>query len=217
MALFKSKKAADAPEEATVEQKEVEEAPVIETEAEETDDDKGVRVYELGYQIMSSVAEDAVGVEVETLKSIIAKHGGQIISEGNPELIDLAYTIRKRFESGYQKFDRAHFGWVKFEMNGDKLSELKADIDEVESVIRYIVVKTVRENTIYGPEVMKALKAEEEVDEIEAGDIPKKSEAPKTKTAEEEKEEKGEVVEEELDEKLDELVSDDKVEEEKKD
>lgn len=217
MALFKKSKSADVAEKET-EQKEEVAAPVAEAKEESVDEtEEGSRVYELGYHIGSSVAEDAVSVEVETLKSILAKHGGEIISEGNPEMIDLAYTIRKRFESGYQNFDRAYFGWIKFEGAGEKLEDLKEDLDDVDSVIRYIIVKTVRENTLYGEEVMKALKEEEEQSEEDAGEVPKKSEAPKTKTGEEEKEEKGEVVEEELDDKLDELVSDDTVEEDSKD
>src|SRR5690606_8924207 len=96
------------------------------------------RLYEFGYHLLSSVPAESVSVEVETLKGLIAKHGGEIASEGKPQLIDLAYTIRKRFEGGYKKFDQAHFGWIKFTGDADMLEALKEDINDVDSVLRYI-------------------------------------------------------------------------------
>lgn len=174
------------------------------------EDEKDIisRVYELGYHIISSVPEENLGVEIETLKGLIKKHGGEVISEAEPEIMDLAYTMRKRFESGYQSFDRSYFGWVKFEMASDAAIALKADLDEIESLLRYLITKTVKENTLYTDRVAAILSEQEREDEGGAPAATRKKDVP-TRTAKEEKAEKGEVQEEELDEKLDELVSDD--------
>jgi len=190
MALFKQKEPAEA------------EAGVSENETS--------RIYEIGYHIMPSVSEENVSTEVETIKGLISKHGGTVVSEGEPKLTDLAYTMRKRLEGGYKNFDKAYFGWVKFETDQDNINSFSEDIDELESILRFIVVKTIKENTLYGDSLI--IESEESEEGDNKGQVPTKEEPVKAKTGEEEKEEKGEVVEEELDEKLDELISDDKVE-----
>ena len=40
------------------------------------------------------------------------------------------------------------FGWVKFNMDADKVVELKKKLDLDPNIIRFLVLKTVKENTI---------------------------------------------------------------------
>ena len=51
-------------------------------------------------------------------------------------------NINVRFNIGY-------FGWIKFELDADKVKELEKGLKLDEEVIRYLVVKTVRENTVF--------------------------------------------------------------------
>ena len=53
------------------------------------------KVYEIGFHIVPTVAEDAVSSEFEAVKGLIIKEGGDIIEEGAPELRNLAYQISK--------------------------------------------------------------------------------------------------------------------------
>lgn len=172
---------------------------IIENESEN-------RIYEIGFHILPTVTEDKVSIETDTLKALVTKHGGEVISEGAPALVDLAYTIKKRIEGGYERYDRAYFGWIKFEMGAENAIAFKADIEELETVLRYLIIKTVRENTLYGDTIDLSSEDDDRGDRKE-----RKEKKPQVVSAEEEKEEKGEVVEEELNKKLDELVTDDTV------
>lgn len=108
-------------------------------------------VYEVGYLIASSVPEEKVEEEVNILKKIIADNGASIISEEFPKRQPLAYTIRRKTVAGsYDKFDEAYFGWVKFEVGSSSIGSIKKAIEIIPSVIRLLVITTVRENTYLG-------------------------------------------------------------------
>lgn len=145
------------------------------------------QVYEIGYHIVSSVAEENVASEVEAIKKLIGK--ADIIAEESPKLINLAYTIAKQVGGLRRKFDKAYFGWVKFETSSDEAAQIKKGLDANENILRYILIKTIRDNTLHGAKLLAA------------------EESAKKKTArKEEKEDKAPASEEEIDKAVDELI-----------
>ncbi|MFZ2038325.1 MAG: 30S ribosomal protein S6 [Minisyncoccia bacterium] len=113
---------------------------------------ENTQVYEVGYHIASSVSEENVAAEVAGIKKILGKV--EIISEENPKLIDLAYTIAKPIGGLRRKFDKAYFGWIKFSLPTDEIVELKKKLDGVDNIIRFLLVKTVAENTLCGAKLI---------------------------------------------------------------
>lgn len=110
--------------------------------------DDRLSVYEIGYLIVSSVPEEKVAGEVEAIKKIIGDAGSTVITEEAPYAQDLAYTMRKKMVSGgYEKYDSAYFGWIKFEVGSDKIEALKNSIEAHPSVLRMLLITTVKENT----------------------------------------------------------------------
>ncbi len=108
-------------------------------------------VYEIGYLIGSSIPEEKVSEEVEKIKKILNDAHAVIISEEFPRPEDLAYTIRKKTVAGsYEKYDKAYFGWVKFEVGTDLIENIKKSIEVIPSIIRTLNITTVRENTYLG-------------------------------------------------------------------
>ena len=106
------------------------------------------RVYELGYLLVPTILEENVATVYGNLKALINSFGGQLISDEMPKKITLAYTMLKVFKNVRNKFDTAYFSWIKFEMNGDKVLELKKKLDLDPEIIRFLIIKTVKENTI---------------------------------------------------------------------
>ncbi len=157
----------------------------------------GKQVYELGYHIVSTIAEENVPKEVEILKALVLKDGGSLVSEGEPKLINLAYSMTKSVADTKKKFNSAYFGWIKFETKSELIPEMKKKLDASASVLRYLLIKTVRENTMFTPKLNTKTPAKE-VKEV-------KEEAPKTKKSTKTKESKAASVEE-LDKTIDELV-----------
>ena len=113
----------------------------------------GAQVYELGYHIVSTVAEENLPKEVETLKAIVLKDGGSLVSEGEPKLINLAYSMTKSVADTKKKFNTAYFGWLKFETKSELMPMIKKAVDANDHVLRYLLIKTVRENTLFTPKL----------------------------------------------------------------
>lgn len=107
-----------------------------------------LRVYELGYLLVPTLSEENMPATYSNLKDLIVSLGGEIISDEMPKIISLAYLMSKVTQNVRSKFDSAYFGWVKFGINPEKVLELKKKLDIDSNFIRFLILKTVRENTI---------------------------------------------------------------------
>ena len=163
-------------------------------ESEAYKEKENMFVYELGFHLLPTLGEEEVSAEVDGLRSLIEKHGGVIISTESPKLIDLAYTMEKKQESKNAKFDSALFGWIKFEGESDKAEALDEEVGARKNVLRYLIIKTVRD---YSPLKHKELfkEPQEEVKIISKPEVVEKKEAVKP------------ISDEELDKTIEELVA----------
>ena len=148
-------------------------------------------VYEVGYHIVPTVSPEHLAGEVDALKGILGKVGATIIGEEFPRMRSLAYPMLKVVGPKRDYFETAYFGWIKFEAEPKAAGELKNALDISEKVLRFIIVKTVRENTMHGHKFLKDGK-----------------EAPRRTSSTDKKVEgaKPEVTAEELDKSIDKLV-----------
>ena len=106
------------------------------------------RIYEVGYLLVPTVSEENMPVNCGNLKDLIVSMSGEIIFDEMPKMITLAYAMSKVVQNVRSKFDSAYFGWIKFEINPDKILELKKKLGLDPNIIRFLILKTVRENTI---------------------------------------------------------------------
>ncbi len=113
-------------------------------------------IYEIGYNLVPTISEEDVAKEVGALKEKITSLGGNIISDEYPTLIKLAYEMTKELENKNVRFTSAYFGWVKFELEPSLILEVNKMAETNLNVLRFIIIKTVRENTIYTPKVVKS-------------------------------------------------------------
>ncbi len=127
---------------------------------ENTNDLDNIKIYELGYHLIPTVGEESLGVEVEKIKKLISDNKGSIISEEFPQIKNLAFEISKVSENKYNKFNKAYFGWIKFEVDSSVIGNISEKVTANPNVLRFIIVKTVKENTIYTPKVVGNIKRE---------------------------------------------------------
>jgi len=106
------------------------------------------RVYEVGYLFVPTISEEELPLNYGNLKELISSFDGQIISDDMPRMINLAYPMLKVVANVRSKFNTGYFGWVKFEMDTQKVLELKKKLDLSPNIIRFLIIKTVKENTI---------------------------------------------------------------------
>lgn len=108
-------------------------------------------VYEISYLVSPSIPEEKLEGEVVALNKFLKESGAEVIAEEAPHMENLAYTMRKKTVSGaYEKCDEAYFGWVKFAIAPDKVDPLKKQFEKQASILRVLLVTTVRENTYLG-------------------------------------------------------------------
>lgn len=150
------------------------------------------QVYEIGFHILPTVAEEKLPAEVAILQKAVEAGGGTVIKESFPALRELTYTMQKYIDTKKVSFEKGYFGWIKFESEPALAQELKKVADEHPNMLRYIIVKTIREDTVL-------TKPAEKIEEKG----PKETPAQK---GEKEAEEKGAIDEETIDESIDELV-----------
>lgn len=160
------------------------------------------RVYELGFLVVPSLTDEKLTDAVDSLRAVIDKAGGSIIAEGAPALRELAYEMSKMVANKRSSYTSAHFGWLKFEATPEVLDEMKLELDANNDLIRYIIVKTVREDTMAS---MPARTFEPSAgQELAMADSGKERKVPERVP-----EEKVELSEEEIDEEIDKLLEED--------
>ncbi len=105
------------------------------------------RIYEAGYHIIPTVAEEQVEKIVGEIRAVIEKAGGSFIAEGAPALTKLAYPMDAREGDKYVSHDKGYFGWLKFEAPIEAASALDEKLKRDQTILRSIVFQTVREET----------------------------------------------------------------------
>jgi ribosomal protein S6 len=132
---------------------------------EHTEDN--MQVYEAGFLLVPTLPEEKLPGEFDAIKKLVSEHGGTIISEEMPKSRSLSYSMTKVVETKRYKFNEAYFGWVKFELSRSALAEVEKGLKVNTSVLRYLLIKTVRENTLYTPRIIKKATEDGEVTEGE--------------------------------------------------
>lgn len=168
-------------------------------------------VYEVGFHINPHLPEGEVLGKVTDLKQAISERGGIFISEGFPSLYPLAYTITKRIGNDNKRFTQTFFGWIKFEMSPASIVDFKKVLENDTDMIRFLIIKTVREDTMISnkPEFKLSIGEEVETDD-DTGDNEghEKEGVADTELSEED--------EAEIDKEIEDLVSDESSDDESK-
>ena len=108
------------------------------------------QIYEIGYLLVSSIPEEKVADEVNSLKEVLSKKGAEFIGEEMPELRTLAYTMVKKIGPSNHRFDKGYFGWFKFELSAAEIESVKKVFEENINMLRMLIINTIRENTYLG-------------------------------------------------------------------
>ena len=107
------------------------------------------RVYEISFIFDNKLDEQTALEKSNALKASIATLGGSFISEEAPYMRELAYEMIRVVNNVNVRFNEGYFGWIKFTLDGSKVKDFEKAIKLDEQVVRYLVVTTVAENTVY--------------------------------------------------------------------
>ncbi len=104
-------------------------------------------VYEIGYLILPSIPEDKLSSVTSAIRKVITTEGGTEIDAEEPFKEPLAYTMSKTIGASHYVLSDAYLGWIKFEADRAKATAIKAGIEKIEEVLRFLLIKASRETT----------------------------------------------------------------------
>lgn len=104
-------------------------------------------IYEVGFHLVPTIAEDGVGAAVEKVRKLIGDDA-EFISEGYPTKVNLAYVIERATQGKREKYGEAWFGWIKFATTRNKLPAIEAGLNASREVLRSLIIETVREDIV---------------------------------------------------------------------
>lgn len=104
-------------------------------------------VYEIGYLILPSIPENKLSNITNAIRKVITKEGGVEIDAEEPFKENLAYSMSKTIGASRYVVSDAYLGWIKFESDRAKVPVIKADIEKIEEVLRFLLIKAPRETT----------------------------------------------------------------------
>lgn len=114
-------------------------------------------VYEVGYLVLPSIPEDRLPETVASIKKVITKEGGREIAGEEPFKHPLSYSMSKTIGASRYVVSDAYLGWIKFEIEPEKLIAVKAGIEKIEEVLRFLLIKTERETSFTFAKAREAL------------------------------------------------------------
>lgn len=154
---------------------------------EERERESRLGIYEVGYLMVPTIAEENLGAEVTEFKDTLIEKGVSFISDEYPKMLELAYEMTRSIDNKKKRFSYGYFGWVKFECTAEQTKAIKEMLDKNEKLIRYLLIKTVRESTMsskrpYGKQdsskrKVSSSKTEEVVEKIDEEVIDKEIDA----------------------------------------
>jgi ribosomal protein S6 len=152
------------------------------TSIEAVGKDRGI--YEVGFHIVPIVAEDDLGVRVTAIRDVIEAAGGSMIADEYPRHMELSYPMVKVAANKRALHHSAYFGWMKFEVEPAGAKEIEKKLKEDNFILRFLLVKTVRENTMVPKKVLQQKRESEVAQPEKVEDKPVLTEAEIDKTIE---------------------------------
>ena len=126
------------------------------------------RVYELGFHLDPELPVEEVKKAYQAIRAFIGERG-TVVAEGEPEKIQLAYTISRQDVAGRRDFDSAYFSWVAYEATPSNHSEILASAGADTHIIRFIDVLTTKDAARHAVEMHELrVKAPEPAEDPEA-------------------------------------------------
>jgi len=138
---------------------------VIGDEPEDTGSEP--RVYELGFHLDPELPTEEVKKAYQAIRELISDKGA-IVAEGEPQKIQLAYTISRQETSGRRDFGSAYFAWIVYEAVASDHAEIITMASANKRIIRFIDLLTTKDSARHSAEMRElSMKTQERADDAE--------------------------------------------------
>lgn len=109
------------------------------------------RVYELGFHLDPELPSEEVKKAYQAIRALITERG-ELVAEGEPEKVALAYTISRQEVAGRHDFSSAYFAWIAYEAPVERHAEVNAAVAADKRIVRFIDLTTDKESARHAAE-----------------------------------------------------------------
>jgi len=125
------------------------------------------RVYELGFHLDPELPVEEMKKAYQAIRETISAKG-EVVAEGEPQMIQLAYTISRQDTTGRRDFNSAYFSWIAYETSAPQHAEVLTTVSADKRIIRFIDLITTKDAARHAVEIREFVaKAPERVEEPE--------------------------------------------------
>lgn len=143
----------------------------VEMNEDEMLDDAGseLRVYELGFHVDPELPVEEVKKVYHALRELIEKDS-TLVAEGEPEKIQLSYTISRQETMGRRDFSTAYFSWIVYETSASSHAKIVEAAGANAHLVRFIDLLTTKDAARHASEMHELFRKvpEEHVKDSEA-------------------------------------------------
>jgi ribosomal protein S6 len=110
------------------------------------------RVYELGFHLDPELPQEEAKKTYQVLRDIVSG-AGTIVAEGQPQKVQLAYTISRSVDHIRRDYDSAYFCWIAYEADGEGHEVVLGAAKSEMNIIRFLDIRTEKELAIHAAEM----------------------------------------------------------------
>lgn len=122
----------------------------------EIENTKEPRLYELGFLLVPVITPEELEKEVQAVSGIIEKHGGTVRSVRPAHSQKLAYSMEHTYAGKKSLFEKAYFGSIIFEAQGEQAQALSEALKRHEPMIRFLLIARAEADVAMEEERLKA-------------------------------------------------------------
>ncbi len=120
-------------------------------------------VYELGFLVLPSIPEDKLPDVVDSIRKVVTKEGGAEIDAEMPFKQSLAYAMSKTIGASRYVLSDAYLGWIKFEAEKTAIPVIRAGLEKIEEILRFLLLKAPRKTTFTFAKARTAIEEKKEL------------------------------------------------------
>ena len=110
------------------------------------------RVYELGFHLDPELPVEEAKKTYQSLRDVISA-AGTIVAEGQPQKVQLAYTISRSVDHMRRDYDSAYFAWIAYEAEGAGHDTVLATARGEQNIIRFLDIRTEKDLAMHAAEM----------------------------------------------------------------
>ncbi len=110
------------------------------------------RVYELGFHLDPELPTEEAKKIYQSLREVV-RSNGTVVAEGDPQKVQLAYTISRSVDHLRRDYDTAYFAWIAYEAEGPGHGAVTLAAKNETNIIRFLDIRTEKEVALHAAQM----------------------------------------------------------------